>query len=219
MESQPNYGAILLVLSNKPDLAMHLRVTASVTFKNYIKKNWKCSEENDMIDRILPQDRDSIKASITELMLTSPEQIQRQLSDAISIISREDFPDKWPNLLPTMVEQLKTGDFHIINGILRTAHSIFKRYRHEFKSNDLWKEIKYVLGIFATPVTELFQTLISMIEQHANDLNSIKLIFSSLILIAKIFRSLNAQVKKWRRYGAYKSNFKICLARLLLFAI
>ena len=172
-----------------------------------------------MIDRILPQDRDSIKASITELMLTSPEQIQRQLSDAISIISREDFPDKWPNLLPTMVEQLKTGDFHIINGILRTAHSIFKRYRHEFKSNDLWKEIKYVLGIFATPVTELFQTLISMIEQHANDLNSIKLIFSSLILIAKIFRSLNAQVKKWRRYGAYKSNFKNCLARLLLFAI
>jgi exportin-2 (importin alpha re-exporter) len=195
MESQPNYGAFLLVLSNKADLAMHLRVTASVTFKNYIKKNWKCSEENDMIDRILPQDRDSIKASITELMLTSPEQIQRQLSDAISIISREDFPDKWPNLLPTMVEQLKTGDFHVINGILRTAHSIFKRYRHEFKSNDLWKEIKYVLGIFAMPVTELFQTLISMIEQYANDLNSIKLIFSSLILIAKIFRSLNAQVK------------------------
>ena len=196
MESQPNYGAILLVLSNKPDLAMHLRVTASVTFKNYIKKNWKCSEENDMIDRIQQQDRESIKASITELMLTSPEQIQRQLSDAISIISREDFPDKWPNLLPTMVEQLKAGDFHVINGILRTAHSFFKRYRHEFKSNDLWKEIKYVLGIFAAPVTELFQTLISMIEQHANDINSIKLIFSSLILIAKIFRSLNAQVNK-----------------------
>jgi exportin-2 (importin alpha re-exporter) len=197
METQPNYGAILLVLCNKPDLAMHLRVTASVTFKNYIKKNWKCSDDTDnseKIDRILSQDRDSIKASITELMITSPEQIQRQLSDAISIISREDFPDKWPNLLPTLVEQLKaTGDFHVINGILRTAHSIFKRYRHEFKSNELWKEIKYVLGIFAVPVTELFQTLIGMIEKHSNDEMSIKLIFSSLILIAKIFRSLNAQ--------------------------
>ena len=195
MESQPNYGTILLVLSNKQDLAIHLRVTASVTFKNYIKKNWKCSEENDFADKILAVDRDAIKASITELMLTSPEQIQRQLSDAISIISREDFPDKWPNLLPTMVEQLKTGDFHVINGILRTAHSIFKRYRHEFKSNELWTEIKYVLSLFALPLTELFQTLISMIERHSSDLNSIKLIFSSLILVAKIFRSLNAQVK------------------------
>ena len=194
METQPSYGTILLVLSNKQDLPIHLRIAASVTFKNHIKKNWKCSEENDFADRILAQDRDSIKASITELMLTSPEQIQRQLSDAISIISREDFPDKWPNLLPTMVEQLKAGDFHVINGILRTAHSIFKRYRHEFKSNELWKEIKYVLGIFAVPLTELFQTLISMIEKHSSDLNSIQLIFSSLILIAKIFRSLNAQV-------------------------
>ncbi len=31
------------------------------------------------------------------------------------------------------------------------------RYRHEFQSNELWKEIKYALGIFAIPLTELFQ--------------------------------------------------------------
>ena len=51
-----------------------------------------------------------------------------QFSDAISIIGREDFPDKWPTLLPEMVEKFNSGDFHIINGVLRTAHSIFKRY-------------------------------------------------------------------------------------------
>lgn len=32
-----------------------------------------------------------------------------------------------------------------------------------------------------------------MIEKNANDLNAIQLIFSSLILICKIFRSLNSQ--------------------------
>ena len=32
-----------------------------------------------------------------------------------------------------------------------------------------------------------------MIEQNTNDLNAIQLIFSSLILICKIFRSLNSQ--------------------------
>ena len=51
-----------------------------------------------------------------------------QLSDAISIIGREDFPMKWPDLITEMVSKFQTGDFHIINGILRTAHSIFKRY-------------------------------------------------------------------------------------------
>lgn len=51
----------------------------------------------------------------------------QQLSDAISIIGREDFPDKWPNLIMEMVEKFQTGDFYVINGILHTAHSLFKR--------------------------------------------------------------------------------------------
>lgn len=51
-----------------------------------------------------------------------------QLSDAISIIGREDFPQKWPDLLTEMVTRFQSGDFHIINGILRTAHSLFKRW-------------------------------------------------------------------------------------------
>lgn len=51
-----------------------------------------------------------------------------QLSDAISIIGREDFPQKWPDLLTEMVTRFRSGDFHIINGVLRTAHSLFKRW-------------------------------------------------------------------------------------------
>lgn len=33
----------------------------------------------------------------------------------------------------------------------------FLRYRHEFKSNELWSEIKLVLDTFALPLTELFK--------------------------------------------------------------
>ena len=41
-------------------------------------------------------------------MLKSPESIQRQLSDAISIIGREDFPEKWKDLLGVCDYQLET---------------------------------------------------------------------------------------------------------------
>lgn len=37
-------------------------------------------------------------------MLNAPEAVQKQLSDAISLIGRHDFPDNWPNLLPTIIE-------------------------------------------------------------------------------------------------------------------
>lgn len=48
-----------------------------------------------------------------------------------------------------------SGDFHVINGILQTAHSLFKKYRYEFKSNELWLEIKFVLEKLARPLTDL----------------------------------------------------------------
>ena len=42
-------------------------------------------------------------------MLHSPEAIQKQLSDAVSIIGRHDFPNKWPDLISQMVEKFATG--------------------------------------------------------------------------------------------------------------
>lgn len=43
-------------------------------------------------------------------MLTSPESIQKQLSDATSIIGKTDFPLKWPELITQMVEKFSTGN-------------------------------------------------------------------------------------------------------------
>jgi len=86
-----------------------------------------------------------------------------------------------------------TGDFHIINGVLHTAHSIFKRYRYEFKSEKLWTEIKLVLDSFAKPLTELFINTVSLANQHSTNPVAIKVITSSLTLICKIFYSLNFQ--------------------------
>ncbi|XP_042197781.1 exportin-2 [Callorhinchus milii] len=190
VEASQNYPLLLLTLVEKsPDTVM--KVCASVTFKNYIKRNWRIIEDEP--NKICEADRVAIKANIVNLMLSSPEQIQKQLSDAISIIGHEDFPQKWPHLLTEMINRFQTGDFHVINGVLRTAHSLFKRYRHEFKSNELWTEIKLVLDTFAEPLTVLFKTTIELCRTHAKDVNALKVLFSSLVLIAKLFYSLNFQ--------------------------
>ncbi|XP_014669612.1 PREDICTED: exportin-2-like [Priapulus caudatus] len=191
IEGNQNYPLLLLHLLDKADVTVALRVSAAITFKNYIKRNWRVVE--DSADKIHASDRQAIKTEIVGLMLRSPEQLQKQLSDAISIIGREDFPDKWPDLLGEMVLKFQSGDFHIINGVLRTAHSLFKRYRHEFKSQELWTEIKYVLDSFASPLTELFKATMGLAETHANDSAALSVIFSSLVLICKLFYSLNFQ--------------------------
>lgn len=40
------------------------------------------------------------------------------------------------------------------------------RYRHEFKSNELWTEIKLVLDTFALPLTELFKVCNDCLYVH-----------------------------------------------------
>lgn len=191
VEGNRNYPVLLLKLMEQPDVGAHVRVSAAITFKNYVKRNWR--QDEGLADKIHQDDRDAIKQYIVGLMLGSPEQIQKQLSEAISTIGREDFPKKWPALLGEMKSKFGTGDFNIINGVLRTAHSIFKRYRHEFKSQELWEEIKFVLENFAAELTELFKATVGLATKYANDPNALKVIFSSILLICKIFYSLNFQ--------------------------
>lgn len=191
VEVNQNFPLLVLHLISKTEVDMTVRVAGAIVFKNYIKRNWKV--EDDEPDRIHETDRSSIKRLIVELMLSSPESIQKQFSDAISIIGKSDFPTKWPELITQMVEKFSTGDFYIINGVLRTAHSLFKKYRYEFKSNELWTEIKFVLEKLAQPLTDLLLATMNLATQHAENEQALRIIYSSLVLICKVFYSLNFQ--------------------------
>jgi len=125
--------------------------------------------------------------------LKSDEQYQKVLSEAVTIIGKYDFPSKWENLFDQLIGYFGTGDFHIINGVLRTIHSITKRYRYETKCDDLWREIKFVLEKFAIPFTELFVKIFDYSKEQADNPKAIKVIVSSLVQCAKIFYSLNSQ--------------------------
>ena len=198
LETTPNYGVLLLTLIGNEGVAMITRTSGSVYFKNFVRKNWVQEEGGDEGTKkstLSETDRTAIRSLVVNMMLTSPEQIQRQLSDAITVIGKQDFPKKWPSLLEELVQRMSSshGDFRVINGVLQTAHCLFKKYRHEFKSQALWTEIKFVLDHFAKPFTELFLQTFQLAKVHASDKEALKIIFGSLVLSAKIFFSLNVQ--------------------------
>lgn len=192
-ETQRNYAVLLLNLIDKAEVDMTIRVAGSIAFKNYIKRNWAINEDSEIPDKIYIDDRNTIKTLIVTLMLRSPPALQKQLSDAISIIGKHDFPKKWPQLIDEMVEKFATGDFNVINGVLQTAHSLFKRYRYEFKSQNLWEEIKMVLDRMAKPLTDLLLATMQLTKVHENNTEALKVIYGSLVLVCKVFFSLNSQ--------------------------
>lgn len=41
VEGNKNYALLLLMLVDHSDAAMHIRTSAAVTFKNFVKRNWR----------------------------------------------------------------------------------------------------------------------------------------------------------------------------------
>ena len=62
------------------------------------------------------------------------------------------------------------------------------------KSQKLWEEIKFVLDNFAAPFTDLANATMGLAKQHAANPQALKVIFGSLVQIARIFYYLNYQV-------------------------
>lgn len=75
------------------------------------------------------------------------------------------------------------------------ATTIVFRFRYEFKSQELWTELKFVLDNFASPLLNLFEGMIERIPKKINDAAELKQIFDVLTAICKLFYSLNYQVK------------------------
>jgi exportin-2 (importin alpha re-exporter) len=165
IEGKEHYSLLLLTLCERTTTADDTRRAAVIVFKNFVKRHWpslgaSSGNSSEASSLISLSDRNHIKQHIVDLMTRSPEHIQAQLSDAITVIGKCDFPDQWPNLLDTLVKQFhqdSSNAFQSINGVLKTAHSLFERYRYEQKSDELWTEIKLVLDKFAPAFTQLFQ--------------------------------------------------------------
>ena len=198
--TQPGFSILLLKLLSSDAAEAQVRQSAAVTFKNLVKNHW-VAKEPDVVGAPPPYsvsdaEKDQVRGLIVGLMLSAPRLVQAQLSEALSIISAADFPDKWPGLLPELVQRMGTPgarDFPAVVGVLTTANTIFKRYRQAYKSDELYRELKYVLDTFVAPLQALLAETSQAIQANAGDVALLKSLFDCMRLICRIFYSLNSQ--------------------------
>ena len=195
----PNYGLAVLRLVSEPSVDEQIRQAASVNFKNHLRARWAPASPDESNPLIPDSEKAEIKALIVRLMLSSTPKIQSQLSEALALIDKHDFPKSWPTLLPELIVELQkasqASDYASINGILGTANSIFKKFRYQYKTNDLLLDLKYCLDNFAAPLLEIFLKTAALIDSAAtvSPAAVIKPLFESQRLCCRIFYSLNFQ--------------------------
>ncbi|VDO97375.1 unnamed protein product [Soboliphyme baturini] len=198
VEHNEGFSRLVISVILSPDFSVEVKMAGAITLKNFVRHNWNLTKDD--VHYISDTDRAYIKEQILGLMIIAAPNIKRQVAEALAVIGKSDFPDRWPCLVGDFVSYLTSGDFDVIQSVLQTAHSLFKHYRSDAKSNELWAEIKYVLDNFASPLTELFKLtvtyvidMISSPTRTPENSKTAKAAIASLTLMAKIFYSLNIQ--------------------------
>lgn len=79
------------------------------------------------------------------------------------------------------------------NGVLQVAHSIFRRWRPLFRSDELFTEINHVLSKFSAPFLTLLQNTDSVITQNQGNKDVLQQYFVTLNLSMKLFYDLSCQ--------------------------
>ncbi|CAM9833425.1 unnamed protein product, partial [Ectocarpus sp. 12 AP-2014] len=202
MEQQPTYaqrlvGVIEAHCAGTTVEDKTMRTLGAVVFKNLVKEKWAPEDDGDGKENCLAEaDKDTIKANIVPLMCRAPPEVQRQFAEALTIISKVDFPARWANLIEDLVRLMKTSgqDYHSLNGALLSANSVLKRYRYTFKSDALFNELKHiVLPHMAEPLLVLFKQTFVAVEQYKSNKEVLVQVLEAVRLIMRIFFSLNWQ--------------------------
>lgn len=190
LEDQDGFGLTLLHVVASANLPVPTRLAGALFFKNFIKRKWVDEDGN----HLLPAGNVKlIKEEILPLMITLPNNLQVQIGEAISVIANSDFPNNWPTLLEDLASRLTTVDMVTNKGVLVVAHSIFKRWRPLFRSDELFLEIKAVLDVFTEPFLNLLKSVDEQIGQNENNEASLNILFDVLLLLIKLYYDFNCQ--------------------------
>tara|TARA_R110002003_G_scaffold141_40_gene13197 strand:- start:2621 stop:4852 length:2232 start_codon:yes stop_codon:yes gene_type:complete len=135
----------------------------------------------------------AIKRELIGLMVSVPPNLQSQLGEAISAIAESDFWERWDTLVDDLISRLTPDNSTVNNGVLQVAHSVFKRWRPLFRSDDLFTEINHVLSKFSTPFLQLLENTDALITASEGNPAALKEAFTTLDLIVKLFYDLSCQ--------------------------
>lgn len=92
-----------------------------------------------------------------------------------------------------LVSRLSSEDPEVTNGVLQVAHSIFKRWRPLFRSDELFTEINHVLSKFGTPFLNLLSSTDAAITQHASNKPALQQHMAVLDTSMKVLHDLSCQ--------------------------
>ncbi|KAG6820300.1 hypothetical protein H0H93_002564 [Arthromyces matolae] len=186
---QPGFLTALLRLVLEPSQDRAVRLAGGVYLKNITKHRW----EED-VQPLAEEDKAALRSQLVPAMLAlsnpADRSIRAQVAEAVALIAELDFPTKWTNLIDQLVASLSATDYNVNVGVLETAHSIFRKWRAQVRSDSLFTEINLVLTAFVAPFLQLFRQTATLLQDPRSN-PSVTTPIANYALLAQAMVHLN----------------------------
>lgn len=118
---QPGFGKALASIASHQSLPTNVRQSALLSLKLWVQAGWSYVYEQFQ-GQIWPNDQEKAELRQSLLALAMSGQEERKIRKAagyvVSKIASADFPEDWPDLLPTVINVVQTGQDEQLQGAL-----------------------------------------------------------------------------------------------------
>lgn len=121
LESDETYPVRLSAIAAHTQVPTAVRQAALSVLRKYIESNWSGQNEDGPVIPIPDHIKEQLRSQLLELATGNEDdrKVRSGASYAVSKIAAVDFPDDWPNLLPTLLHIIPNGSETQLHGALK----------------------------------------------------------------------------------------------------
>jgi importin-9 len=131
LRADPAYPISLANIASHTAIALNIRQSALASLRQFIQANWSLDGDDDEVEVQAPINipdttKTQIRSVLLELVLSNEDErkIKAASSYAVGKIAVVDFPEQWPQLLPTLLQTIPAGSDTQLYGALKVLQDL-----------------------------------------------------------------------------------------------
>ncbi|KAL6058791.1 putative importin-7 [Balamuthia mandrillaris] len=152
--TMPGYVVALMQIMTSGEVPSPLRLSAAVNFKNAVRMLWGQQPDKATLSQ---EDKGLVKQNFLELICHVEPRLRGPLSVALRTIVEKEFPEGWPELLPKILEYIRSQERNALFGALFTLRILCKKYEFKPAEGGLREPLYHI-------VEEVFPILLPLFE-------------------------------------------------------
>jgi hypothetical protein len=185
----PGFSVMVLQLVLADNVSPPVRHLASILFKQTIDNQWVLNPGAENAAPIPEADKAVIRENALQALLHCHPQVSKQLQEAIKTIIYHDWPKRWPDLMPRILDVLKTQqDPRMLEGALLCYWAVIKRSE--------WRDRKR--GAMYKAIEETFPIILEFLS-HIRTINTAESFNLQKIICKSFYASFQLKMPPFLR--------------------